>query len=127
MLTSGEPRNSEVLASSPCPHLDTLLRGHLPFVHLVRLVPHEDLLDPVGSVLRGSVARIYEEGHLQISKGEWKNKTKEMGIKRERDFKCHGGRKHRGDSAQEMRPRSQISGKRAKIDSVYIQINPRRK
>ena len=33
-------------------HLDTLLRGHLPLVHLVRLVPYQDLLDLVGSVLR---------------------------------------------------------------------------
>ena len=32
-------------------HLDALLCGHLPLVHLVRLVRHEDLLDLLWSVL----------------------------------------------------------------------------
>lgn len=52
-------------------------------------------------------------------------------IAREREIsnvkRMQGGRKHRSDSAQEIRLRLKVSRMRAKINRVYTQTDPQRK
>lgn len=50
--TSSISVNTVEANTLPPPHLDSLLRGHLPLVHLVGFVPHEDLLDFLRGVLQ---------------------------------------------------------------------------